>query len=155
MQNLILRFTTGLAGLLAGCLLLSGAAVAHQRPAVERSVVIQRVEVPADQHLQLLRHLALQQEVQAVKAAVQQHSMKISRISWSPEQVVVVGHRLVQQREQGRRPSMWLEQVRVTVPRKMLASTWDVNSLQKELERLGIKVKPRPTAPKPSGQLAG
>jgi hypothetical protein len=45
--------------------------------------------------------------------------------------------------------------VRVTVPRKMLASTWDVNSLQKELERLGIKVKPRPTAPKPSGQLAG
>jgi len=39
--------------------------------------------------------------------------------------------------------------VRVTVPMRIYLSSWDVGALEQELERLGVKVKPKPVPPKP------
>ena len=137
------------------CFMASTAMVrAHDLPTASQ-LEIQRFEVSSNLRLQSLLQYAMQREVQAVKVAVQrQHALKISHISWSPEQVVVIGHRLVRQ-QTGPHASMWLEEVRVTVPRDHLATNVDVNALQRELERLGIKLKPKPAAPRPTGQIAG
>ena len=45
--------------------------------------------------------------------------------------------------------------IRITVPVRYYLSSWDVKALETELERLGVKVKPRPIPPKPSGLLSG
>jgi len=45
--------------------------------------------------------------------------------------------------------------IRITVPVRYYLSSWDVKALEAELERLGVKVKPRPTPPKPSGLISG
>jgi len=39
--------------------------------------------------------------------------------------------------------------IRVTVPTRIYLSSWDVGALEQELERLGVKVKPKPVPPKP------
>lgn len=44
--------------------------------------------------------------------------------------------------------------VRVTVPVRYYLSSWDVKALERELERLGIKVKPKPV-PKPGPVISG
>lgn len=44
--------------------------------------------------------------------------------------------------------------IRITVPVRYYLSSWDVQALERELERLGIKVKPRPMPPKP-GPVSG
>lgn len=41
------------------------------------------------------------------------------------------------------------------VERGWLATGWDIRALQIELERLGIKVKPKPAAPKPRSHHTG
>jgi len=40
--------------------------------------------------------------------------------------------------------------VRITVPVRFYMTSWDVNALERELQRLGVKLKPKPTPPKPS-----
>lgn len=53
-------------------------------------------------------------------------------------------------------PSMYgHERVRITLPDRILLSSWDVRALERELERLGIKVKPKPAPPKPTVVLSG
>ena len=44
--------------------------------------------------------------------------------------------------------------IRITVPVDFYLSSWDVKALERELERLGIKVKPKPV-PKPGPVLSG
>ncbi len=44
--------------------------------------------------------------------------------------------------------------IRITVPVRYYLSSWDVQALERELERLGVKVKPRPMPPKP-GPVSG
>jgi len=39
--------------------------------------------------------------------------------------------------------------IRVTVPMRIYLSSWDVGALEQELERLGVKIKPKPVPPKP------
>ncbi len=51
---------------------------------------------------------------------------------------------------QQRSMPLWL-----SIQRERLANGWDVRALQRELERLGIKVKPKPVAPKPGTRSAG
>ncbi len=59
-----------------------------------------------------------------------------------------------------RHATYWLKsaygqgRVRVTVPVEYYLSSWDVKALERELERLGIKVKPRPV-PKPKPVVSG
>lgn len=150
------KYWSTLAALMAGMLLFCAPAAAGHPSAADQQVIINRIEVPAHPALRAWVQRAMEREMQAVKVAVQRrHSLTISRISWSPQRVVVIGHRLIQQRDHGQGSAMWLEEVRVTVPRTQLANSWDVGSLQKELERLGIKVKPRPQAPKPTQQISG
>lgn len=156
MKHNMFWLSARLAALVIGFFVLSGAATAHHLSPVDQYIDIKRIEVPTDVRLQALVRVAMQREVQAVKVAVQrQHALKVSQISWSPEKLVVVGHRLVHQADDRAGTSMWLEQVRITVPRQHLANTWDVHSLQKELERLGIKVKPKPQVPRPAPQISG
>jgi len=45
--------------------------------------------------------------------------------------------------------------IRITVPVRYYLSSWDVKALELELERLGVKVKPRPVPPKPAGLISG
>lgn len=83
-------------------------------------------------------------------------SIQVNRILLQRDHLVLLGHRLVSQGidRRGHVP-VWLEEVRVTVPRQYIANSWDVLSLQRELERLGIKVKPKPPTSKPVQQLSG
>jgi len=39
-----------------------------------------------------------------------------------------------------------VREVRISVPGELLLSGWDVKALQRELERLGVRTKPRPAA---------
>ncbi len=161
MRTSVSKIIYRLAACAIGVMMFTGMASAHHLNSVEQPslrVAIERMQVPANAQslIQLaMERLAFQQEVQAVKVAVQrQHSLQVSQISWTADSLVVTGHRLVRRQNEGAPASMWLEQVRVTVPRQHTATAWDVNALQKELERLGIKIKPKPAAPKPS-QISG
>ncbi len=49
---------------------------------------------------------------------------------------------------------VWVNSVTITVP-GYVAGGWDVRALQRELERLGVKVKPKPVTPKPGPQVSG
>jgi len=127
--------------LVIGLFLTSGFASADQwhivdvegDKGIDKQVTITRIEVPANAQLQALWQLAMHNEMHAVKVAVQrQHALQVDHISWSPEKVVVIGHRLVQQKDDGVRSSLWLEKVRITVPRQYLSTSWDVYSLQKD-----------------------
>ena len=44
--------------------------------------------------------------------------------------------------------------VRITVPVEFYLSSWDVKALERELERLGIKVRPKPV-PRPKPVVSG
>lgn len=83
--------------------------------------------------------------------------IQLKRIQVSEEQVKIIGHRLISDWIPGQlQPAFWLEEIRVTFPRHYIAGSWDVQALQRELERLGIKIKPKPAEPKPSvQQLSG
>lgn len=82
--------------------------------------------------------------------------LQVKTIQLRGDHVVVVGQRLVSKWvKQQRSPSLWLQEVRVTFPRVHLANSWDVQALQRELERLGIKIKPKPSVPRPTPQLSG
>jgi len=45
--------------------------------------------------------------------------------------------------------------LRITVPIRYYLASWDVKALERELERLGIKVKPRPVPPKSTAIFSG
>ena len=47
------------------------------------------------------------------------------------------------------------QRIRVTLPQQYFLSSWDVRALERELERLGIKIKPKPAPPKPTVTLSG
>ncbi len=83
-------------------------------------------------------------------------TLHISKIQSRGAQLVLVGHRLVSQgvNSKGVIP-VWLEEVRLTLPGDFLANSWDVLSLQRELERLGIKVKPKPVEVKSVRPISG
>ena len=83
-------------------------------------------------------------------------------IERSADQLIVTGWRAIQLNSDYTRPSageqqrrFFLQEVRITLPYSAAASGWDVRSLERELERLGIKVKPKPSAPRPPQQLRG
>lgn len=45
---------------------------------------------------------------------------------------------------------IYLQEIRITLPHSASNGGWDVRSLERELERLGVKVKPKPSLPKPT-----
>ena len=59
-----------------------------------------------------------------------------------------------------RHATYWVEpvhghgRIRITVPVEFYMSSWDVKALERELERLGIKVKPKPV-PRPGPVMSG
>ena len=112
-------------------------------------------------HRRLVRIPAALMDRLAVEAMPVGHhrgqSIQLKRIQVSEDQVKIVGHRLISDWIPGHlQPAFWLEEVRVTFPRHYIAGSWDVQALQRELERLGIKIKPKPAAPKPTvQQLSG
>lgn len=56
------------------------------------------------------------------------------------------------------KPAYGSGRIRVTVPIKFYLTSWDVKALEKELERLGVKVKPKPLSkpgPKPGPVISG
>jgi len=59
-----------------------------------------------------------------------------------------------------RHSTYWVEpvrgqgRIRITVPIEFYLSSWDVKALERELERLGIKVRPKPV-PKPKPVVSG
>lgn len=63
--------------------------------------------------------------------------------------------RLVDAHGSGQWQRVLLQEVRITLPYSAATGGWDVRSLERELERLGVKVKPKPTAPRPTPQLSG
>ena len=52
------------------------------------------------------------------------------------------------------KPAYGQGRVRITVPVEFYLSSWDVKALERELQRLGIKVKPRPV-PRPKPVVSG
>jgi len=46
--------------------------------------------------------------------------------------------------------TIFLQEIRITLPHSAAGGSWDVRSLERELERLGVKVKPKPSVSKPS-----
>ena len=118
--------------------------------AASQSVQRRLVQVPAA----LIDRLA----VEAIQVGdYRGQPIKLKQIQVSKKQVKIIGHRLITDQGPGRlQPAFWLEEIRVTFPRHYIAGSWDVQALQRELERLGIKVKPKPAEPKPSvQQLSG
>jgi len=75
--------------------------------------------------------------------------------------LIVTGWRDVQLKVQspGRRQSIFLQEVRITMPATAANGGWDVRALERELERLGVKRKPKPTQKPPQSrpiqQLSG
>jgi hypothetical protein len=63
--------------------------------------------------------------------------------------------RLIDSYGGGQQQRVLLQEVRITLPYSAASGGWDVRSLERELERLGVKVKPKPTAPRPTPQLSG
>lgn len=56
------------------------------------------------------------------------------------------------------KPAYGAGKIRVTVPMTFYLTSWDVRALERELERLGVKVKPKPSikpAPKPGPVISG
>ena len=112
-------------------------------------------------HRRLVRIPAALMDRLAVEAMPVGHhrgqSIQLKRIQVSEDEVKIVGHRLISDWIPGHlQPAFWFEEVRVTFPRHYIAGSWDVQALQRELERLGIKIKPKPAAPKPTvQQLSG
>ncbi len=56
------------------------------------------------------------------------------------------------------KPAYGSGRIRVTVPIQFYLTSWDVKALEKELERLGVKVKPKPLSkpgPKPGPVISG
>lgn len=52
-------------------------------------------------------------------------------------------------------PEFHHSRVRIRVPVRYYLSSWDVKALERELERLGVKVKPKPAPPKPALTISG
>lgn len=52
-------------------------------------------------------------------------------------------------------PEFYRSRVWVRVPVRYYLSSWDVKALERELERLGVKVKPKPAPPKPVSIISG
>ena len=76
------------------------------------------------------------------------------------DQLIVTGWHAVQLKPDYRRRSahgqsqgFFLQEIRITLPIIATAGGWDVKSLERELQRLGIKVKPKPSIPRPTQQL--
>ena len=159
------RFFAIMSVLVISLVVMSGAARAdHQRlnlvsfATPGAAVTVKRVELSSHTRLQAQVRMALQLDMQAIKVALpQQKPVQISQIRLHADKLELVGHRLhsVVTRQSTRPVKVWFEEVTLTIPRQYLSSSWDVLSLQKELERLGIKIKPKPSAPKPTTQLSG
>ena len=119
------------------------------RVPVEHHIETRSIEVPAN----------IVATIQGRALRVANHhgrTLQLKGVHLRGEQVVVIGQRLVSRwTHQHRQPSVWVQEVRMTFPRHYLTNSWDVNSLERELERLGIKVKPKPSGPKPTQQLSG
>ena len=76
------------------------------------------------------------------------------------DQLLVTGWHAVQlkpdyqgQSTRGQSQGFFLQVIRITLPYSATAGGWDVKSLERELQRLGIKVKPKPSIPRPTQQL--
>jgi hypothetical protein len=174
------RARTFFVTLIVGLLMSGGAVADHLLPAPEVFFVaankqlpnnlpltVKRIELSASPALQARVQAALQREVHAIKAAFQhRHSVHVSRVRLHADRLELVGHRMVRSAVPRASHSdtpgvhnsavrVWLEEVTLTIPRHYLTSAWDVVSLEKELERLGIKIKPKPTAPKPTSAISG
>ena len=171
--TIVVTFTVGL--------LMSGSAVANHFPTApgvtfvasgkqlpdNLPLTVKRIELSARPALQAHVQAALQQQVLAVEAAFQQrHSVYVSRIRLHADRLALVRHRMVHSAVFGGNLSdspgphnsgvrVWLEEITLTIPRHYFTSAWDVLSLEKELERLGIKIKPKPTTPKPTNGISG
>lgn len=67
-------------------------------------------------------------------------------------QVTLIGRRAFQMRlhNSGHLQKVYVQEFRITLPRSAASGGWDVRSLERELERLGVKVKPKPSSPKPT-----
>lgn len=154
MLHSIITTCTRVVVILAAVLMSAGLASAQHDVDDDHQVVVTRVQVPDNAQLRALLQIALHREVQALKVAVQRHTLTVSHVSWSADNVVMIGHRLRRHIDSAR-STLWLEEVRVSVPLQHLTNAWDVRSLQKELERLGIKIKPKPTSPKPTQSISG
>lgn len=120
------------------------------------------LRVPADHHIETrsVKIPSMMVDRLAARAVkVGNHhgqALQLKEIHLRGDRVVVVGQRVVSPwAHKQRQPSFWLQEIRVTFPRHYLANSWDVQSLQRELERLGIKIKPKPAEPKPTQQLSG
>ena len=56
------------------------------------------------------------------------------------------------------KPAFGTGRIRITVPIQYYLTSWDVKALERELERLGVKIKPKPVTkpgPKPGPVVAG
>lgn len=126
-----------------------GSSIITIRFPADHQIETHSVQVPA----RLLNKLA----VRAVRVGNHTgQALQLKGIQLHGDQIVVIGQRLLSQWQlKSNQPSLWLQEVRVTFPRHYLANSWDVQSLQRELERLGIKIKPKPVGPKPTQQLSG
>ena len=76
------------------------------------------------------------------------------------DQLIVTGWHAVQLKPDyrgrpahGQSQGFFLQEIRITLPIIATAGGWDVKSLERELQRLGIKVKPKPSIPRPTQQL--
>ena len=121
-------------------------------------VTVKQVELSGNTTLQARVRMALHLDMRAVKVGFGQHqSVQVSQIRLHADKLELVGHRLrsTVSRHSAQPLKVWFEEVTLTIPRQYLSGSWDVNSLQRELERLGVKIKPKPTAPKPTTQFSG
>lgn len=148
----------------AGPSQLSEATVAFKDKAPQVPIAVKRVELSASPALQARVQAVLNGKVRALTVGFQhRHAVQVSRIRLHPNKLELVGHRMVQSSVSAKNDSaaqtptvrVWFEEVTLTIPRQYLSGSWDVLSLEKELERLGINIKPKPTAPKPTAPLAG
>ncbi|OED42322.1 hypothetical protein AB833_06620 [Chromatiales bacterium (ex Bugula neritina AB1)] len=77
-------------------------------------------------------------------------------IQHSHRQILVIPRYVVPRYTRDEQESMvWINTISIAWPYRHLAGGWDVRALQRELERLGIKVKPKPPAtPKPASRVS-
>ena len=126
------------------------------------------IQMPASQ---LQQRITLMQSVAAhgltardlkTRDFIKSNDMFFSKLSIErfADQLIVTGWHAVQLKPDyrgrpahGQSQGFFLQEIRITLPIIAAAGGWDVKSLERELQRLGIKVKPKPSIPRPTQQL--
>ncbi len=115
---------------------------------------------PTPPSVQVLQKRAAGGDVQIIRIAVQQSSFAPVANLRKPDNrldlqvvsrggsVVLIGRRLVNVNRGPSRQTIF-EEVSVRIPHYRFSMGWDVKALERELERLGIKVKPPLGVPQP------